>query len=82
VILAAKGEIRHMMEEADGALIIDPENVDQMQAAIELVMDEPEAAARRARAGRNWVEKGFNRNVLARRMARFLERVLADSRTH
>ncbi len=79
VILAAKGEVRRMMREAGGALIIDPEDVDQMQAAIELVMDEPEAAAGRALAGRNWVEKNFVRDVLARRMATFLERVLADS---
>ncbi len=82
VILAAKGEIRRMMKEADGALIIDPEDVDQMQAAIELVMDEPEAAAGRALAGRKWVERDFIRDVLARRMATFLERVLADSKGH
>ena len=68
------------MKEADAALIIDPEDVDQMQAAIELVMDEPEAAADRALAGRHWVEKYFIRDVLARRMATFLERVLADSK--
>jgi glycosyltransferase involved in cell wall biosynthesis len=82
VILAAKGEIRRMMEEADGALIIDPEDVDQMRAAIELVMDEPESAAGRALAGRNWVERDFNRDVLARRMARFLERTLGYSKVH
>jgi len=80
VILAAKGEIRRMMEEANGALVIDPEVEDQMVAAIENVMDHPEEAARRAESGRRWVEAGFLRDDLARRMASFLERILADSR--
>ena len=81
VVLAAKGEIRRMMEEANGALVIDPEVEDQMVAAIENVMNDPEQAARRAESGRRWVEAGYIRDDLARRMAAFLERVLTDSRS-
>lgn len=81
VVLAARGEIRRMMEEAGGALVIDPEVEDQLVAAIETVMDQPQAAADRARSGRAWVEAGFLRNDLADRMARFLERVVADGAT-
>jgi glycosyltransferase involved in cell wall biosynthesis len=80
VILAARGEIRRMISEAGGALVIDPEAEDQLVRAIEEVMDHPEEAAARAAAGRHWVEHGFIRDDLARRMARFLERVLADSK--
>ena len=80
VILAAKGEIRRMINEAGGALVIDPENPDQMQDAIEQVIDDPEAAATRARAGRDWVDSGFIRDDLARKMAAFLESVLRDQR--
>ncbi|MHA7837645.1 MAG: glycosyltransferase, partial [bacterium] len=80
VILAARGEIRKMMTEAGGALVIDPENTDQMVAAIESVMENPAEAADRARAGRLWVEKDFVRDALARRMAAFLERTLEESR--
>jgi hypothetical protein len=69
------------MEEANGALVIDPEAEDQMVAAIENVMGHPEEAARRAESGRRWVEAGFLRDDLARRMAIFLERILADSRS-
>lgn len=79
VILAAKGEIRRMMEEAGGALVIDPEVEDQMVAAIEAVIADPEAAARRAAAGRAWVEAGFLRDDLARRMLGFMERVVRES---
>jgi colanic acid biosynthesis glycosyl transferase WcaI len=79
VILAARGEIRRLMHEARGALVIDPEDVDQMQKAIEEVMDQPEQAASRARAGREWVDAGFQRDDLARKMSAFLERVVRES---
>lgn len=79
VLLAAKGEIRRMMEEAQGALVIDPEVADQMVAAIENVVDDPEACERLAANGRRWVEAGYLRDDLARRMAGFLERVVAES---
>ena len=78
IILAAKGEIRRMMEEAQGALVIDPEVEDQMVDAIAQIMDDPESATARAQAGKRWVDAGFIRDDLARRMATFLERVLAD----
>lgn len=80
VVLAAKGEIRRMMEEAEGALVIDPEDEDQMVAAIERVMDAPEEARARAEAGRRWVDDGFIRDDLARRMATFLEATLERER--
>ena len=79
VILAAKGEIRRMMAEADGALIIDPEVADQLVAAIEDVIARPNEARLRAAAGRRFVEGGFLRDDLARKMSAFLERVIRDS---
>ena len=79
VVLAAKGEIRRMMQEAGGAMVIDPEDEDQMVEAIETVLAAPEESRTRAEAGRRWVEAGFIRDDLARRMARFLEDVLERS---
>jgi glycosyltransferase involved in cell wall biosynthesis len=79
VILSAKGEIRRMMEEADGALVIDPEVADQLVAAIEEIIANPEAAGRRAAAGRRWVDAGFLRDDLARKMSAFLERVVRET---
>ncbi|MFP6654913.1 MAG: glycosyltransferase family 4 protein [Myxococcota bacterium] len=80
VILAAKGEIRRLITEADGALVIDPEVTEQLVGAIEEILAQPEAAAKRAAAGRRWVEQDFIRDDLARKMARFLERILASSK--
>jgi len=79
VVLAAKGEIRRMMEEANGALVIDPEVEDQMVSALETIISDPESAKLRAESGRNWVDDGFIRDDLARRMAVFLEKVLEEA---
>jgi len=76
VIVAARGEIRRMAEEAKAALVIDPERADQLASAILEVREHPAEARTRARAGRLWVEEGFLRDELARRMERFLERTV------
>jgi glycosyltransferase involved in cell wall biosynthesis len=75
VIVAARGEIRRLVDEAKAGLLIDPEHPDQLVSAVLEVRDQPEAARARARAGREWVEASFDRDALARRMADFLGRV-------
>lgn len=76
VVVAARGETRRMVSEAKAALVIDPEKGDQLAAAILEVRDHPESAHGRAVSGREWVEAGFQRDELARRMAKFLERTV------
>lgn len=73
VIVTARGEIARMAREADVALVAEPENAEALANAIEHVSDHPDEAARRARAGREWVKKHFVRDELARRMMSFLE---------
>ncbi len=51
-----------------------------MVSAIENIMSDPESARLRAESGRNWVDNGFIRDDLARRMAVFLEKVLDENR--
>ncbi len=75
VVVAARGEIRRLVEEAGAGFVIDPEDGAQLAAAIEQVRADPAETAARARAGREWVEKSFQRDALARSMASFLERV-------
>ncbi len=79
VILSAKGEIRRMMAEAGGALVIDPEVADQLVAAIDEVIARPDEARRRAEAGRRFVEAGFLRDDLARKMSAFLEHIVRSA---
>lgn len=80
VILAGRGEIRRMIEEAKAGFVIDPESPDQLARAIRTVRAHPEEAATRARTGREWVAANFQRDDLARTMARFLEDVVRRSR--
>lgn len=75
VVLAARGEIRQLVEEAKAGFVIDPENDEQLARILRHVRENPEEAVTRARAGREWVDASFQRDQLARRMAAFLDRV-------
>jgi glycosyltransferase involved in cell wall biosynthesis len=75
VIVAARGEIRRLVEDANAGFVIDPENPEQLAGAIEQMHANPVETAARARSGREWVEKDFRRDELARSMASFLERI-------
>lgn len=73
VVLAARGWIRKLVEDANAGYVIDPEDSDALATAIRHKRAHPEDAARRAEAGRKWVLAHFNREDLARQMMRFLE---------
>jgi colanic acid biosynthesis glycosyl transferase WcaI len=75
VVVAAKGEIRRLVSEADAAFVIDPEDPAQLAEAILEIQRRPEEARRRARLGLAWVERSFVRDKLAREMLEFLDRV-------
>jgi colanic acid biosynthesis glycosyl transferase WcaI len=76
VVVAARGEIRRLVEEAKAGFVINPEDAAQLVATLEQVRAHPEETAARARCGREWVARDFQRDVLARRMAAFLERTV------
>lgn len=80
VILAARGEIRRMVEEAKAGFVIDPESPSQLADAVRLVRANPDEARTRARNGREWVHASFQRDELARKMASFLEEVARGGR--
>ncbi len=80
VLVAGRGEIRRMIEEAKAGFVIDPEVPDQLARAIRYIRSHPEEAQTRAQAGRDWVAANFQRDDLARAMARFLEEVANRAR--
>jgi glycosyltransferase involved in cell wall biosynthesis len=80
VLVAGRGEIRRMIEEAKAGFVIDPETPDQLARAIRYIRSHPEEAQTRAQAGRDWVAANFQRDDLARTMARFLEEVAHRAR--
>ena len=75
VIVAARGEIRRMTEEAESAWVVDPEDPRALAGMIEEIVRQPDEARRRASAGRLWVEKNFVRDNLALRMLTFMKKV-------
>ncbi len=76
VIVAARGEIRRMTEEAGAAWVIDPEDPQAMADAVEAIAQQPEEARRRAAAGRRWVKDEFVRDTLALRMLDFMTKTV------
>ncbi|MEB2345964.1 MAG: glycosyltransferase family 4 protein [Deltaproteobacteria bacterium] len=79
VVVAARGEIRRLVEEAKAGFLVDPEDAVQLADVLERIRTHPEEAALRARAGREWVDQGFQRDALASRMAEFLERITGSA---
>ena len=75
VIVAARGEIRRMTEDAESAWVVDPEDPRALAEMIEEIVRQPDEARRRASAGRLWVEKNFVRDKLALRMLAFMKTV-------
>jgi glycosyltransferase involved in cell wall biosynthesis len=67
--------VRGLVEEAKAGFVIEPEDAAELERAILFALAHPEEAAARARNGREWVQGQFVREVQARRMAAFLERV-------
>ncbi len=80
VIVTARGEIERMAREADVALVAEPENAKALAEAVVHVLENPVEASRRARAGREWVQRRFVRDELARRMLTFIEQTVERAR--
>jgi glycosyltransferase involved in cell wall biosynthesis len=72
VLAAPRGEVREMVERADVALAIEPEEPVLLADAIRELRAHPEQTRALAARGRAWVEQGFRREAQAERMADFL----------
>ena len=80
VVLAAKGEIRRLVLQANAGLVVDPESPEQLVRAIRAVSADPQGARERAAAGREWVQRRFRRDQLARALVRFVQDVVSEGR--
>ena len=76
VIVTARGEIARMTREADVALVAEPENPKALADAILNLQTHPDQANSRAERGRRWVLEQFIRDDLARKMMRFVEKIV------
>lgn len=75
VLLAVRGEAAEIVRRSGGGWLVEPEDVDGMVAAIEDAAARPEEARARGAAGRVFVEREFDRDVLAADYLRHLAAV-------
>ena len=79
IVSTPRGEIRTLIEAADAARSLDAEQPDLLAETILACRRAPDETAAMARRGREWVETGFVRDDLARRMLSFVVRTVAQA---
>jgi glycosyltransferase involved in cell wall biosynthesis len=67
ILLSVDGEARAIVEASGGGVFVPPENVDEMSAAIARLASDRATGERMGRAGRAYVVREFDREVLARK---------------
>jgi glycosyltransferase involved in cell wall biosynthesis len=80
IVSVPRGEIRNLVEKASAAIGLDPEDPAALADAIRKLREDGATRREMARRGREWVEAGFVRDDLARRMLDFIERVAGAPR--
>lgn len=79
IILGVAGESAELLEESGSGIVIEPENVEQLVAAITRLADSPELCRELGAKGRSYVESHFDRKVLADRFEQLLAGVARKS---
>lgn len=72
VLLAVDGEAREILDAAGGGWSVDPEDVDMMEVVTRAVLRDPASAQARGLAGREFVQRAFDRKQLAQRYLKLL----------
>ena len=80
IVSTPKGEIRSLIEASRAACSLDAEQPKALAEAILACQEAPDETAAMAVRGRQWVEAGFVRDGLARRMLSFIERIVGEAR--
>jgi glycosyltransferase involved in cell wall biosynthesis len=78
IILGVAGESAELLEESGSGIVIEPENVDQLVAAITHLADSAELCRELGAKGRAYVETHFDRRVLAERFEQLLTKIVHD----
>ncbi|WP_437974625.1 glycosyltransferase family 4 protein [Sorangium sp. So ce295] len=81
IVISVDGEARSIVEEASAGVFAPPEDVQAMTRAIVELASDPERRRRMGSAGRAYVMRSFERDMLAREYVDVLERVLCRSRS-
>lgn len=80
ILLGVEGVAAKLVSDHELGLCFEPDNPDQLVAALETLRGDPELRRRMGENGEQLVAKRFNRETLALEFAALLERVVAKSR--
>ena len=80
ILCAVDGECRKIVEEAGCGVFVEPENVDQMVETILNLKQKRDILEAMGKSGRSFVERFYNRDVLAEKYLELLKEVVAESR--
>jgi glycosyltransferase involved in cell wall biosynthesis len=80
ILCAVDGECRKIVEEAECGVFVEPENVEQMVETILNLRQKRGALEAMGRNGRSFVERFYNRDVLAEKYLELLKEVAAEPR--
>jgi len=75
VILGVRGEARDIVMEAGAGVEMEPDSAESLIQAVETLADNPHFTSRQGQAARDYVVEHFNRDELAARFLRLLQRL-------
>jgi len=75
IIMGVRGEARDIVMKAGAAVEMEPESAESLVRAVERLADDPHFASQLGRSARNYVAKHHNRDMLAARFLRLLQKV-------
>jgi glycosyltransferase involved in cell wall biosynthesis len=79
IIGSLKGEAASILTESKGAIVVPPEDINEITSAIIKLKDSPELRSQLGVNGRSYVENNFNRHVLAEKYLTIMEECLSKS---
>jgi glycosyltransferase involved in cell wall biosynthesis len=81
IVISVDGEARAIVEASGGGVYVPPEDVEAMTAAVLRMADDRRAAERMGQAGREYVVREFDREVLARKYLAVLSSIPRTGRS-
>jgi glycosyltransferase involved in cell wall biosynthesis len=79
IVLAIDGVIRDVLEEAGAGVAIQPGDPEALANAVRKLAEDPELRRRMGLAGRDYVERNFDRSVLARKLLLVMEKMVGGN---
>ena len=81
IVLGVEGEAARVVTASGGGICIEPDNEEQLLAAVERLADDPALRERLGQAGHDYVVQHYDRDRLARDYLGFINQVLARRAT-